>query len=289
MIPIVLAGLAVLLAWVAPGLMARRHHLRRTPRAALVAWQAVTVGGILAALAAAPAAVPLLVGRDAPLEHPWLVAVAAVLSGAVLVRLLLTGHDVGTRLRRVRTRHREIVDVVGSPDGATGDATGDARVRVLQHPTPTAYCIPGRESRVVLSQGVLDALPPEQLSAVVAHEHAHLSGRHDLLLEFFSVAHEAVPRPLHSDAALAEVSLLIEVLADRAAVRHSGEVATARALVALAEGRAPDAVLGTGTTAPARLRLLATGPAPAALTAVTYLVAALAVTLPLILLGAAWT
>ena len=53
MIPIVLAGLAVLLAWVAPGLMARRRHLRRTPRAALVAWQAVTVGGILAALAAA--------------------------------------------------------------------------------------------------------------------------------------------------------------------------------------------------------------------------------------------
>ena len=191
MIPIVLAGLAVLLAWVAPGLMARRHHLRRTPRAALVAWQAVTVGGILAALAAAPAAVPLLVGRDAPLEHPWLVALAAVLSGAVLVRLLLTGHDVGTRLRRVRARHREIVDVVGSPD----TATGDGRVRVLQHPTPTAYCIPGRESRVVLSQGVLDALPPDQLSAVVAHEHAHLRGRHDLLLEFFSVAHEAVPRP----------------------------------------------------------------------------------------------
>ena len=102
----------------------------------------------------------------------------------------------------------------------------------------------------MLSQGVLDALPPDQLSAVVAHEHAHLRGRHDLLLEFFSVAHEAVPRPLHSDAALAEVSLLIEVLADRAAVRRSGEVATARALVALAEGRTPDAVLGTGTTAP---------------------------------------
>ncbi|WP_377638934.1 M56 family metallopeptidase [Oryzobacter terrae] len=285
MIPIVLAGLAVLLAWVAPGLLARRHRFRRTPRAALVAWQAVTVGGILAALAAAPAAVPLLVGGDTPLEHPWLVAAAGVLSGAVLVRLLVTGHDVGMRLRRVRARHREIVDVVGAPD----EATGDVRVRVLQHPTPTAYCIPGRQSRVVLSQGVLDALPHDQLSAVVAHEHAHLRGRHDLLLEFFSVAHEAVPRPLHSDAALAEVSLLVEALADRAAVRRSGEVATARALVALAEGRTPDAALGAGTTAPVRLRLLADGPAPPALTAVAYLVAVLAATLPLILLGVAWT
>ena len=64
-IPIVLAGLAVLLAWVAPGPMARQKRFRRAPRAALVAWQAVSVGGVLAALAAAPATVPLLLdGED---------------------------------------------------------------------------------------------------------------------------------------------------------------------------------------------------------------------------------
>ena len=86
----------------------------------------------------------------------------------------------------MRTDHRELVDIV---------AQHDQRMRILQHPTPTAYCIPGRQSRVVLSQGVLDALPADQLEAVVAHEEAHLRGRHDLLLEFFSVVHSSVPGP----------------------------------------------------------------------------------------------
>jgi Zn-dependent protease with chaperone function len=281
-IPFVLAGLAVLLAWVAPGLMARQKRLRRAPRAALVAWQAVTLGGVLAALAAAPAAVPLFLHGEAATSHLELVVPAIIVSGLVLARLLWAGHNVGTRLRRVRADHRQLVDIIARHEH-------DDRVRVLQHPTPTAYCIPGRQSRVVLSQGVLDALPGDQLEAVVAHEDAHLRGRHDLLLEFFSVVHEAVPGPLRSDAALAEVRLLIEALADRAAVRRSGEVATARALLTLAGSRAPEAALGAGTTAPVRLRLLADGPAHPALTALAYGCAALAGTLPLLLLVLAWT
>ena len=151
----------------------------------------------------------------------------------------------------MRDDHRQLVDIV---------ARHEERVRILQHPTPTAYCIPGRQSRVVLSQGVLDALPEDQLEAVIAHEDAHLRGRHDLLLEFFSVVTEAVPGPLRSPEALGEVRLLVEVLADRAAVRRSGEVATARALLTLAGSREPEAALGVGTTAPVRLRLLADGP-----------------------------
>jgi Zn-dependent protease with chaperone function len=280
-IPFVLAGLAVLLAWVAPGLMARQKRLRRAPRAALAAWQAVTLGGVLAALAAAPAAVPLLLdGADAA-AHLDLVVPAILVSGLVLARLLWAGHNVGTRLRRVRSDHRQLVDIIASHER-------DERVRILQHPTPTAYCIPGRQSRVVLSQGVLDALPGDQLEAVVAHEDAHLRGRHDLLLEFFSVVHEAVPGPLRSDAALAEVRLLIEALADRAAVRRSGEVATARALLTLAGSRAPEAALGAGTTAPVRLRLLADGPPHPALSVLAYGYAALAGTLPVLLLLLAW-
>src|SRR5829696_9373488 len=101
-IPFVLAGLAVLLAWVAPGLMARQKAFRRAPRSALVAWQAVSVGGILAALAAAPAAVPLLLDGADPMRHLRLVVPAVLVSGVVLARLLYAGHHVGTELRRVR-------------------------------------------------------------------------------------------------------------------------------------------------------------------------------------------
>jgi Zn-dependent protease with chaperone function len=278
-IPIILAGLAVLLAWVAPGLLARQKGLRRAPRSALVAWQAVSLGGILAALAAAPAAVPLLLDGDSPLRHLGLVVLAVLVSALVLGRLLYAGHDVGTTLRRVRSDHRQLVDIV---------AQHDERMRILQHPTPTAYCIPGRQSRVVLSQGVLDALPAEQLDAVVAHEEAHLRGRHDLLLEFFAVVTRAVPGPLRSAEALGEVRLLVEALADRAAVRRSGEVATARALITLAGSRTPEAALGVGTTAPVRLRLLADGPPNPALPVAAYSLAAVAATLPLVLLGLAW-
>jgi Zn-dependent protease with chaperone function len=278
-IPLALAVCAVALAWVAPALMARQTRFRRAPRAALVAWQAVTVGGIVAALATAPAAVPWLIGADHPLRHVGVVAVATVASGVVLARLLVSGHLVGTRLRAMRADHRELVDII---------AAHDQRVRVLQHPTPTAYCIPGRQSRVVLSQGVLDALPPDQLAAVVAHEDAHLRARHDLLLEFFTVAHQSVPRALRSESALAEVRLLVEALADRAAVRESGEVATARALLTIAEGRAPEAALGAGTTAPVRMRLLAAGPHPV-LSAVAYAYAAAACVVPVVLLVLAWS
>ena len=279
MIPFVLAGLAVLLAWVAPSLMARQKGFRRAPRAALVAWQAVSIGGILAALAAGPASIPLLLDGDDPLRHLQLVVPALLVSAVILGRLLYAGHHVGTRLRRVRADHRQLVDIV---------AQHDQRVRILQHPTPTAYCIPGRQSRVVLSQGVLDALPEDQLEAVIAHEDAHLRGRHDLLLEFFAVVTRAVPGPLRSPEALGEVRLLVEALADRAAVRRSGEVATARALMTLAGSRAPEAALGVGTTAPVRLRLLADGPPHPALSVIAYSYAALAATLPLVLLGLAW-
>ena len=280
-IPILLAALAVLLAWVAPGIMARQRRFRRSPRAALVAWQAVSLGGILAALAAAPAALPLLLDGDDPMRHVELLVPAVLVSAAVLARLLWSGHNVGTRLRRVRADHRQLVDIIATHDRE--------RMRILQHPTPTAYCIPGRQSRLVISQGVLDALPSDQLDAVVAHEDAHLRGRHDLLLEFFAVVHEAVPGPLRSERALAEVRLLVEALADRAAVRRSGEVATARALLTLAGSRAPEAALGAGTTAPVRLRLLADGPPDPALSVIAYSYAALAATLPLLLLGLAWT
>ena len=74
---------------------------------------------------------------------------------------------------------------------------------------------------------------------------------------------------------------------DRAAVRRSGEVATARALITLAGSRTPEAALGVGTTAPVRLRLLADGPPSPVLPVAAYSFAAVAATLPLLLLGKA--
>ena len=300
MFALLLALLAVVLSGVAPRVMARLVSFRRAPRAALVAWQSVSLSAVLAALLAAPAAVPYL-GPGTPVwlacssldpcdatiwwieNRRWIVlGVAATLTLLVLGRLLLSGHRIGTRLRSARARHRELVDVLAEPASAR-QADG---IRVLDHATPTAYCLPGRRSRVVLTQGALAALPDDELEAVLAHERAHLRGRHDLLIEYFTVLHHSVPGPVRSPEAMREVRLLVEALADRAAVRQSGAVTTARALLTLAQGQAPEAGLGAGgdgTTA-ARMRLLAAEPLPALTVVLMYTYAAVVLALPLALL-----
>ncbi|HET7399762.1 MAG TPA: M56 family metallopeptidase, partial [Intrasporangium sp.] len=244
-----LVALALALAWPVPRLMAGFTAFRRAPRAALVVWQATAVAAVLSALFAAPAALPLIVRReDRLLDHVGLIGAAAAVSGVVLARLLLSGHRVGRALRAVRRRHRELVDVLA--------VHGDAHVRVLEHATPTAYCLPGSRRRVVLTQGTIDTLPGRELDAVLAHERAHLAGRHDLVLEFFTVVHEAVPPAVRSEAALREVQLLIEVLADRAAVREVGPLPTARAIVRMAGGPKPAGSMAVRETpSAARLRI----------------------------------
>jgi len=246
-----LVVLAVLLAWPAPRALAAATWLRREPRAALVLWQSTAVAAVLAALLAAPAAIPAIVGPDASLADQWpTLAVAAVLSALVAGRLLLSGDRVGRNLRAARRRHRELVDLLG------GDHDSDRHTRVLEHTTPTAYCVPGVHRRVVLTQGTIARLAPDELDAVLAHERAHLRARHDLVMEFFTVVHEAVPGFLRSEAALREVHLLIEVLADRAAVRRVGALSTARAIVGMAGGPKPAGTMAMReSTADARARI----------------------------------
>ena len=229
---------ALLLTLVAPHLLAGRTGLRVAPGPALLLWQSVSLAGVASALLAAPVAALVL-----PTDRPWLLTAAVALSGLMLARLLWSGHRVGTDLRRRRARHRELVDLVGErlADGpgpedrpaATGPAS-DHPVSVIAHASPTAYCLPGRHDRIVLSSAAVDRLDEDQLGAVLSHEHAHLTQRHDLLLELFTVLHEAVPARIRADRALGEVHLLAEMLADRTAAARSGPTTLARALVAMA-------------------------------------------------------
>ena len=245
----------------------------------------MTVAALLAALAAAPAAAPLvLFDGQAVDQHFMILALVVAVSGLMLARLLVAGHSIGRRMRVLRRRHRELVDIIAL------EPHPGSRVRVLEHPTPTAYCLPRRQSRVVLSQGVIEAMPPRALAAVLAHEGAHLMARHDLLVEFFSVIHETMPAAVRSPEAMREVRLLVEVLADRASVRKVGVEETRLALLTLAGSKAPEAAMaaGVGSTA-VRLDLIAQ-PAPNRLmTAAMYAYAVGLILLPLGLLALAWT
>lgn len=251
-----LALTAVLLSVVVPRLLPAATWLRRTPGAALALWQVVGGAGVLAALMTAPAAAIALVTDggtvptffDETTRVSLALVVATVMSLGMLFLLLRSAHLIGSDLRASRRAQRAVVDVVA--------ARAEGSLRVVDHPGRSAYCLPGLRSRLVLTSGAVEALSEEELGAVLAHERAHASARHDLMLEFFTVLHRSVPRAARSPRALSEVGLLIELLADRQAARRVGPEPLGRALRAMAGSATPPAALGSGASAEALLARL---------------------------------
>lgn len=272
MTPLVLSVLAVLLSGPVPRLLLRWQALRTVPRAAMTLWQAVALAAVLSALGAG---LSLATDTGPRVGARWYVVatVALLVTLVVLGRLLLSGHRVGTRLRAARREHRELVDLL------TAEQSG---VRVLETEVPMAYCVPGlARSRVVVSAGAFGRLATDELAAVLAHERAHLRARHDLVVEAFTVLHEAFPRFVSSGEALREVRLLAEVLADRAARRCHGVLPLARALVTLADGPAPEVALSVaGSELTTRIGLLRDERPHRLLASVVYAAAAAILALP---------
>lgn len=287
---LLLALLLVTLVLAGPGprLMAAQTRFRRAPGPALLVWQSVTTAAVLAAVLTGPVGLRLLLDAGATPLRVAVAVPALLLSVGTLALLLVSGHRVGTRLRAARRRHRDLVDVLAAPQDERPRPVAD--LRVLDHPTPTAYCVPGLRRRVVLTRGTMDRLAPDELDAVLAHERAHLDSRHDLVLEYFTVVHEAVPARVRSEEALREVRLLVEALADRVAARRVGSLPLARALVALAGSAHPEATLGAGPATAAQVRLeLLDRSAPPARVAVMLAFAVGVLAVPLVLAALAWT
>ncbi len=96
---------------------------------------------------------------------------------------------------------------------------------------------PGREviGEVLLSRSVVEQLDPPQLAALLAHERAHLRGRHDLILRIAALNADCLPGFVTSAAMQRSTRLLIELIADRAAARDVGAGPIAAALSRLSE------------------------------------------------------
>lgn len=283
MTTLVLAVLAIVLAGPVPWAMSRLPGLRRTPRAAMVLWQSIALAGVLAALGAGFSLVTSQLVGEQSLRSFALAVVPLSVTGLVVARLLLSGHRVGVRLRQLRRRHRRLVDLLAENRGG---------VHVLEHESPTAYCVPGLRSRVVVSSGTVASLAPAELAAVLSHEQAHVRARHDLVLEAFTVLQQAFPAVVTSRQALEEVRLLVEVLADGAAVRRHGARALVGALSALLEGgatRVPDgAVAAVDTALQVRLGLLLDERRHRLQGAALLLLAAAVLVLPTVLVVLPW-
>ncbi|NUR32323.1 MAG: M56 family metallopeptidase [Catenulispora sp.] len=252
-----LAVLAILLAWPIPSALARAAWPKRHPRAAIALWQAVGIAGGLSLIGAplAFAVGDLRTGlvslvRDAvhlrvPQSLGFAQEVALAFAGVLAIRLIGVTLLSAFRIERDLRRQRDAVDLAAEH--------ADRQLRVLEHAAPAAYCLPGTRPRIVITEGTISALAPDELEAVLAHERAHARWRHELVVQPFVAWESALPLP-PARRATAAVTTLVEMLADDHAVRAAGRPALARALVAIGGTAGPlpkqrPASLPTTTTA----------------------------------------
>ena len=246
------AGYAAAAGLGAPAVLGRRWS-RRSPRVAMCLWLALAVSWVaavaLAGLVLATPAWPASQRRpgmeDGPLPGGTMAAAAGLLAVAVIAWACWhVARGLG-RLRREHRRHASFLLAAGRPDHALGAV-------IVDDDMPAAYCLPYGRPRVVVSSAAVAVLRSSQLQSVLAHERAHLRGRHHLAVAVAAGLARAFPAVPLLGRAGAEVAVLAEMAADDAAARRHDRGDLAAALV----------VLGTASVRAAALR--AGGPAAVA-------------------------
>lgn len=255
-------GLALAAGTLFPTLLVRASWPHRAPRLALTIW--VLLGAMFTlATALLPVQMLLPQERSHALTH-W---VEACLSGdggacgtvaelslsglyvtdwvaagaflAVLTVPLVTFVRVLKSTQELRAQHAEILRLVGHRDT-------ELHVTVLQHSTPAVYCLPGRNSQLVVSSGALSVLSERQLNSALAHERAHIRGRHHVPAAAAAAFRTVFRRLPLARLAGEQVPLLLEMAADDQALRQCSRQELATTLYAMAAGRSPAAAFGAG-------------------------------------------
>jgi len=164
-----------------------------------------------------------------------------ILAGSVAARSVLAAVGHLRAIGQQALRHAQTARLVGRPDPALGAV-------LVEHPEPAAYCVAGRHPTVILTTGAVAALSAGQLDAVLAHERAHLAGRHHRLLAMARIGRQVLPFLPVMREAEAQVARLIELHADDAATRSRDPETLATALVVLAAGASPATALAAAAT-----------------------------------------
>jgi Zn-dependent protease with chaperone function len=255
----------LLLAAVAPAAgapwLSRAAWPQQAPRAGIAAWLAcslsVVVSLVLAGLVLAIPCVQL--STDPAMLHACLSLLRAqyaspagavtgmaggLLAAAVAGRVAWACGSVLAAARRRRSTHDDVLAVIAKPGPA-------ADVRIIDEDRPAVYCLPGRR-RIVLTTGALTSLDDGELDAVLAHERAHLSGRHHIVLALAVALQRAFPPTGFFAVAARQVAYLVEIAADDAAVRRAPRLTVASALLAVAAAGVPAGALGAGGSAAAQ-------------------------------------
>ncbi len=245
-------GYAIAVACWAPALLAPLTSGGASVRPGLAAWLSAMASAVLAA-AIAVALLTQVAAADWPVLTEALCrgvagtqctpqvyrsalysAGVAVLAAAIILAAVAALWRYGRRTQRAvaSTRlHARAALLAGRELAGTGAV-------VLDDPRPVAYCVAGRPAAIVVSSGALAVLDSPQLAAVLAHERAHLAGRHHLLATVTQGLAVALPGvPLFTRGAQ-EVARLAELAADDTAARSVGRPVLVAALLAIATGTA---------------------------------------------------
>ncbi|MGA5466732.1 M56 family metallopeptidase [Mycobacterium sp. NPDC050041] len=258
------------LGWLAPPVLRRMTSGGVSPHMGVAAWLAA-LGATLIAWVATLALIIVAVAdgvHDAEAltlclelfglsDHtplPGRIGSMALIAGGLLT-LSIVAIRVGRSIADLRARsheHAHAARIIGRP-------TNSPYVVVVDAVRPAAYCVIGRPNAIVVTSAAIDSLDRAQLEAVLAHEDAHISGRHHHILMVLRALTFTLPRiPLFASANAA-VAELLEMCADDVAARSVGTRPLLGGLLTLAGHGAPlpDGLAAAGTAVISRALRLA--------------------------------
>ena len=187
----------------------------------------------------------------------WL---APALLAAIVLRLAWVAVTVWLRARREIGQQVRVLRALAQP----GVTPSGEPLLWLRTDRTAAFSFGGRDGAVVLTDGLRARLDDPGLQAVVAHERAHLRGRHHLLIAAAEVLARAFPAVRLLADAPAALREQVELAADLSAVRRCGPEAVRDALMALTGAPTPHQALAMARDAvDVRLRRLARAARPA--------------------------
>lgn len=187
--------------------------------------------------------------------HAW--NAAALVVGVLGLRLMFI---VLMRRRRASAAREDLRSAVHALNPHRLSSPTDDVVVVALH-EPTAFCVPGRNPIIVVSDSAMDVLSSQQLAAVVAHERAHLTHWHTTGSAWATAVATAFPRWRLARTYASVVPRLHEMQADDIAAKVNGGYTVVSSLIALSGMEAVGALSMAGGHIRERgLRLLAPSP-----------------------------
>ena len=230
-------ALAVLLALAAacllgaPRLLRLRRAAVRRPRVLLAAWLGVFLLGAAAIAGSVLWSVMLaLAARSGPLDAGWIAGLLAwgalAITGGVAA-VVLTRAEPFLAGRGATSRD---LDLLAAACADRVERLGAVQVLFVRADRPIAFSSTCDGGRIVVTSALAEALEPAELRAVLEHERAHLTGRHDALLAAARLNRAVLPALFGARAFDQAVHLLVELAADDTAARACGPATVAAAL-----------------------------------------------------------